>query len=217
MVVWGDSHALMWLPAFDTIAKRAHWRLVVLGKPDCPDAFLAYKDPPGFGPVNGRYTACDQWHQWSMAWLKRNHPALVVLTEESFPNQFTPAQWRAGVGRTLSALRAQHQRTAILGNIPIVAQRQPPAACLAEHTGDAQSCAVSPVSPFTPFDRAERQAARDAQVPYVDPMPWFCTSTCSPVVGNLEVYLDTTHITAVYAQYLSTVLGQALAPSMVDA
>ena len=36
MVVYGDSHALMWLPAFDNIARTAHLRLVILAKPACP-------------------------------------------------------------------------------------------------------------------------------------------------------------------------------------
>ena len=38
MVLYGDSHALMWIPAFDAIAKAEHWRLVVLGKLGCPAA-----------------------------------------------------------------------------------------------------------------------------------------------------------------------------------
>jgi hypothetical protein len=90
---------------------------------------------------------------------------------------------------------------------------QPPA-CLAAHTDDVQACAKPAVDEFTPFNHTERQVAAEWHVPYIDPFPWFCTSTCSPIVGHLEVYLDHAHITAVYAKYLTTVLGQALAPSM---
>ena len=36
MVVYGDSHALMWLPAFLCIARSRGWKLVVLGKSACP-------------------------------------------------------------------------------------------------------------------------------------------------------------------------------------
>ena len=32
MVLYGDSHALMWFRAMNQIAIRAHWRLVILGK-----------------------------------------------------------------------------------------------------------------------------------------------------------------------------------------
>ena len=212
IVVWGDSHALMWLPAFDTIAKRAHWKLVVLGKPSCPDDLLGYLNPPGVGPVGGRYTICDQWHTWSLAWIKAHHPDLLVISQQAVPSQFTPAQWKAGLARTLAVLRTDHQHTVILGNIPIF--NNAPPACLAVHTDDVQACATSPVSRWTPYNQVERTEAKAAGVAYITPTSWFCTSTCSPVIGHYEVYLDSKHITAVYAQYLSTVLGQALAPDM---
>ena len=41
MVVYGDSYALMWLPAFDNIARTAHLRLVILAKPACPAELVA--------------------------------------------------------------------------------------------------------------------------------------------------------------------------------
>ena len=40
LVVYGDSHAGMWLPAFDGLAKGVHMRLLVLSKPGCPAALL---------------------------------------------------------------------------------------------------------------------------------------------------------------------------------
>lgn len=55
MVLYGDSHALMWLPAFVAIAQAAHWRLIVLGKSDCPAGIVTVANPPGIGLAGGPY------------------------------------------------------------------------------------------------------------------------------------------------------------------
>ncbi len=51
MIEYGDSHAVMWLPALSAIASAAHWRLVVLGKPYCPAEIVEVRNPPGVGSV----------------------------------------------------------------------------------------------------------------------------------------------------------------------
>ncbi len=49
MVVYGDSHALMWTPAFEAFARSEHLRLVVLGKLGCPAALVTVLQPAGVG------------------------------------------------------------------------------------------------------------------------------------------------------------------------
>ena len=83
MVVYGDSHASMWLPAFQWIAKSAHWRLVVLSKPYCPALELTIADPPSLGSANSPDAVCDKWHSWATAWINANKPQVLVVTDES--------------------------------------------------------------------------------------------------------------------------------------
>jgi hypothetical protein len=46
---------------------------------------------------------------------------------------------------------------------------------------------------------------------YVDPIPWFCTTTVCPVViAGLDVYRDQTHVSGDYSMWLRNVLGIAL-------
>src|SRR5207302_10722695 len=40
VVVLGDSNAFMWLPAFDQIGKRLHWKVIVLAKNSCPPIYM---------------------------------------------------------------------------------------------------------------------------------------------------------------------------------
>jgi hypothetical protein len=46
---------------------------------------------------------------------------------------------------------------------------------------------------------------------YIDVMPWFCSTVCTDVVGNMAVYSGGGHISATYATFLSGVLRSALA------
>ena len=60
MVLYGDSHAGMWFDALDYIATQNHWRLVYLGKGDCPADMLPYENPAATGPAGSEYADCDQ-------------------------------------------------------------------------------------------------------------------------------------------------------------
>ena len=82
MVVYGDSHALMWLPAFNGVAKAAHWRLIVLGKSDCPAPLIAVYNPPGVGTPGAPYAACTAWHRWAVTTIRRLHPDLLVISTQ---------------------------------------------------------------------------------------------------------------------------------------
>ena len=44
--------------------------------------------------------------------------------------------------------------------------------------------------------------------------PWFCSSTCTAVIGDYEVYWDDAHITSTYADFLAGVLAASLPLSL---
>ncbi len=218
MVVYGDSHASMWLPAFQWIATSAHWRLVVLSKPYCPAAQLTIADPPSLGGSNTPDLACDRWHTWAVRWINLHRPQLLVVTQESIykvpvPGGSAPrwayiADWRTGLRGLFASLTDKETRSAILGNIPILSQPGPQ--CLAAHETDVQACST-PVGTAVQFSNAvEKAAARQLGIAYIDSVPWFCSSVCSAVIGHYSVYLDSIHINAAWASYLEEVLGQAL-------
>jgi hypothetical protein len=73
-----------------------------------------------------------------------------------------------------------------------------------------QACSAPLGSTQLPFNSVERSTATASHVDYIDPTPWFCSATCTPIIGNYGVYLDQFHITSTYAQYLAVVLGRAL-------
>jgi hypothetical protein len=209
MVVYGDSHALMWLPAFNSVANSAHMKLVILAKPGCPVDMLKLTTPTGLGlPPGSPYVVCEQWHQWAIRWIAKTRPSMLILTQQAVVSEFSPGQWKSGLTRLLRDVRAPHRQTVVLGNIPILPQSGP--TCLALHPGDVQSCSGPLVTNFTPYDQAESAAARAGHATYINPTSWFCSTVCTAIIGHYGVYSDDTHITAAYAQYLSKVLRGVL-------
>jgi hypothetical protein len=82
--------------------------------------------------------------------------------------------------------------------------------CLSLHADDVQQCSSPPSAVVLSHDAAERQAADRAGARYIDVTPWFCSSTCSDVIGRYEPYWDRFHLTRDYSIALERVLGNAL-------
>ncbi len=212
MVLYGDSHAGMWGGTFGLISGIEGWRFYDLGKGWCPAADLRYQTPPQAGPTDRPFTPCDQFHQWSVDFINRIQPSLVVLTEEfrSKPNgqPYTPAEWQAGVERTIESLHVPRQDVIVLGNIPLMSQNPPQ--CLEENSNDVQLCSNHIESVESTYNRAEQAAASATGARYIDVLPWFCSTTCTAVIGRFQVYFDAYHVTGEYANYLGSVLRQAI-------
>jgi len=215
MVVYGDSYALMWLPAFNAIARSAHWRLIVLSKPYCPAEFVTIVNQPSYGTPNGPDTVCNQWHTWALNRINAIKPSLLVITQlneyetpgtaTSPPALFPVDEWSSGLTDLLQAIRVPNVRKVFLGGTPGAAQLTP--TCLANHLDDVQACSGSASNGYNPI---ERQAAISSKTEYVDTNPWYCTTICTPIIEKYCVYLDGIHITSVWAIYLQNVLAAAL-------
>jgi peptidoglycan/LPS O-acetylase OafA/YrhL len=212
MVLYGDSHAAMWFDAVDRIAADFGWKLYFLGKGYCPADSLEYSNPPGFGRSGGRYTVCDSWHHFAINRINQVHPDLVVVTQEGRVQpdgrEYSAAQWRTGLEKTIGQIHVPDSRVVVLGNIPVL-PRDPPL-CLSQSSSDIQACS-GPVTQFwQQQNQAEATAARREGARYISVIPWFCAATCPAVIGRFEVYLDEYHVTAAYSLRLTRVLANAL-------
>lgn len=215
MVVYGDSHALMWIPAFEAIAKAAHWKLVVLGKWACP----AIRSSVGYHYATGPNASCAAWHAWATRWIDRVKPSLLVVSQADFyyapmprgsaPVPFTANAWKDGLDALFTSFTVPSMRVALLGTTPILAQVAP--VCLSAHQDDVQACSTSVQSALPSLSTVDRSAAAADQVQYIDTTPWFCSDTCTAIVGGNPVYdISGQHISGFWADYLQNVLAQAL-------
>ena len=219
VVLYGDSHAVMWIPAFEAIARTEHWRLVVLAKYGCPAARVAIYGTPAFGEPLGRDTPCDEWHSWATAWINRHRPGLLVVSEmnsydaatspEATPTRFTRAQWQGGLQDLFESLTVPNMKTVFLGSTPVLPHGGPD--CLAAHATDVQKCSLPIQLAVSPLNQVDRKIASDYGVEYVDTVPWFCSRTCTSIIGDYDVYDATgAHVSGPWAQYLQNVLSQKL-------
>lgn len=215
LVILGDSHAQMWIPALNRIGTSKQLKVIVLYMARCPAATLDVW-LPGY---NIPYLACSSTRaNWFTA-INKLHPVATLLTDHTNgvttaasngTQPFTSSQWQAGMASTISSLKPSKSKVAIIGDINTF--DQPPLFCLSAYPSQAQTCSSKNPNPDRPTQiAAERAAASAAGVLYVDPTKWLCTAkTCSTVVGSYIVYYDSYHVSCRYAAYLSGVLQTAL-------
>ena len=207
IALYGDSHAGMWFRALDRIATRQHWKLVILMKHGCPASLVPISTFEG-----ARVGACDKWHQYVVGRIKRLKPAVLVLTQnDGYPKpgggEYSPLQWQRSLQSTLATLSAPQTREVVIGNLAVPASTGPD--CLARHPNAVQACSSPSKPAFLQYNRAEQRGAQQQGASYIDVTPWFCTKTCSPVIGNDEIYWED-HVTENYSLFLQGVLQKAL-------
>jgi hypothetical protein len=211
----------MWLPAFDAIGQRLHWKVVLLAKSNCPPPYTDFYN----WPTRSAYPACDRWHSYTIGRINHTNPDLVVMSgsdEHAVNGQKKPvtrAVWAAALLKTLHMITSPKTTKVILGPTPepghYPSSTMSPVECLAAHEDDVQACSSrgATMLPYLYAD-TDRAVAKQAGVQYIDVFPWFCSAVCTAVIGNMVVYGWDWHITATYATYLSGALQAALQPAM---
>ncbi len=162
VVLYGDSHALMWARALNDVAIRAQWRFVLLSKPACPIDLLPIPNPPGLGAPGGEWVACDQWRRNAAARINRLDPDLLVVTQQAHPLD-RPEQWQQGLEHALAAITAPKTTKVVLGNIPRLARLGPQ--CLAQHPDNVQACSQPASGSLPAYQRAEQHCGIGHRLP----------------------------------------------------
>ena len=120
------------------------WKLVTFFKEGCPALDLPVSNPPGYGVPGEPFPACDQWHRYVTDRINQLRPSLVVVTDFVRPRPwgqfYTPAEWQAGLVRTLNQITPPNTVKVVLGDTPPLDQDGP--ICLSRHPDDAQACSA---------------------------------------------------------------------------
>ncbi|MBB2942193.1 peptidoglycan/LPS O-acetylase OafA/YrhL [Actinoplanes lutulentus] len=213
VVLFGDSHALQWFPAFEDLARKRDWRLIVYTRSACSPAGLELQERR----AQRRYTECDTWRRQILRKIGKLKADLVVVSSSvNYRALLTgdppdpEAVWRSGWARTLATLKRSSGAVAVLGDTPFLAGD--PADCLATRPAAIGTCAPpADMVVLEPGWRAiQRATANAAKVPTIDPLPWLCAERCPLVVGNRLVYRDSNHLTAAYARLVAPLLDHKL-------
>ncbi len=212
----GDSHAAMWQPALEPVARERHWRLETMSKVLCP-----FLDLPINSPYLGRkFTECEQWRGSVMARLFKEKPHVIMLDMSrrygaDFGFTSYDQAWRDSLTLVVKTLRGTGAKVLVLG--PVADPRTTVPTCVSAHMDDVIACAPARAAGLNDDGIAAEAAATTAGGgQYVELSELFCTADrCPVIVGNTLVFRDDNHVTTEYAQVLAPLLtemvGRALA------
>ncbi len=213
VVIFGDSHGAMWLPALERIAADKDWRIHLLTKSACTPADVAVLRNDKV------YKKCQAWRKSAFELIDRIRPDMVIVASNSeydipgIPDVTSPKYyevWRNAMADTLRTLAGSAGQVVMLNDVPRFSQE--PVECLRQHMDDVGACATPRDVAMRPaMVQAYRDAAADAGVTLVDPTPLVCPGDpCQVVDGRYLVVYDDTHLTPIYARHISSEFGKLL-------
>jgi hypothetical protein len=208
----GDSHATAWFTAFDALGKERGWKVVTFTKSSCPFTTALRVLPE---QTDDRQASC-------VTWVGGVREALAAEpdVEEVFVASYSTAyEWRspggaptplegeaaavAGFGEAWTWLREQGHGVTVLAAVPRTNGENVPN-CLAANGNDPEPCEM-PREQALPGDvmLAAAEELDDPGVRVVDLSDLFCDdATCYPVVGDVIVFRDYSHLSAEYSTLL---------------
>jgi peptidoglycan/LPS O-acetylase OafA/YrhL len=217
IVLLGDSHAGMWLPALEKLGLEQGWRVVPLIKFGCPAV-----DWPVWQASEGQVNAsCTEFHDWAVAQVADLDPDLVVVGSRavsSFANEERtgpldpgdgPEAWETGVRGVLDELAAHTDQVSLVLDTPTTPQ--PPADCLSDAGATVGSCTTQMPAEVTELNARTRAAASAAGAQVIDMEPYVCAQgRCPMVVGSTAVYSDEDHLSATYVKQVTAAFVEQL-------
>jgi peptidoglycan/LPS O-acetylase OafA/YrhL len=207
----GDSHATQWADVVRVATERADVGLSVYVRAACP-----FADVPVVNPQLGRpYRECDAWRRATFERIRTEEPEVVVVSEATSLYRGHQVEgerfgkvWQEGIRRSLSALPAT-TRVVFVQDTPIWAAD--PNECLVRHVDAVRHCGRLRRSVVDGDVRMwVDQLESSGRITVVDPVPALCRRSCSPLLWNVLVYRDASHLTATATRRLGGTVREHL-------
>jgi peptidoglycan/LPS O-acetylase OafA/YrhL len=213
-VIYGDSHAAMWVPALDAIGKQAGIKFVQLTKPGCPSIdFTIYSQT-----LKREYTECDEYRAFALSKIAELQPDVVLLSNAYRDVKYSDDGkassdgvsdvWMKGLTSIIEQIQPNAGRIVVIGDMAY--PNFSGIDCLTANPGNVGAC-NTPRSDAVDEDHntLEGETAIAAGATYVDTIPWFCTDTvCPAVIGGLTVHRDSYHTGENYVVFLAQALAE---------
>jgi peptidoglycan/LPS O-acetylase OafA/YrhL len=200
LVVFGDSHAQMWMPAILAMASRDGWVVRPLGKSACI--------PLEWWRVMPATPDCRAWFRWAIREIHRLHPDVTLLAAAMSGLGGKDAAAASGISSFVTAVRTASRHVVVMGDTPFVNEQ--PVDCLLSRNANMGRCSFS--FPAAQLSVADTIASTSQAVgaSYISTTGWLCfDDDCPMVVGHTIVYFDPGHVTATFASALANVFRAA--------
>jgi hypothetical protein len=195
IVVFGDSHAQMWMPTILNMAARDGWVVVPFVKDGCI---------PRTWPAGGE---CGAWYQWATGRVTALRPD-VTLIIGSWAGTGAPSRAVAPIGALSLATKKVSASVIVVGDAPN--QKRDPTDCLLAPGSTMAGCTSKGTKNQLGTSAAISAAATAHGVGYIDTLGWFCArptgstdQLCPLVVASTITAVDRGHISQTYALELA--------------
>jgi peptidoglycan/LPS O-acetylase OafA/YrhL len=201
IVVFGDSHAQMWMPTVLLMAEHDGWSVTPLVKSGCvPSSWLGkgYRNTP-VATIN----QCHTWFQWARSEVRTLHPEVVLLAGCcGGASGRVLKDTKAGYSSVAAAVKGSAEAVTLVADDDGI--KKQPVDCLLARHATMRTCTTTWNSTRFASNNSLAKLARSRGFGYLDTRGWFCAGfKCPFVVGHTVVYRDTGHITQAYARQLA--------------
>jgi hypothetical protein len=198
VVVFGNSHSAMWIPALAVAAKADHWKLYPVVKESC--GYDTYTDVvPGLNAAN----QCSAWYDWAKTVIAGLHPNVLVMGSYTFTTY-----WALGERLVISQLRPLTKRFVLLSDSPWIPA---PSGCFL-HLNATQGTCLRHESPERIAAQVKTHAiAKVMHVQYLDITPLLCDARqCPSVIDGIIPTADGSHVTPQYSAFVALALDEGI-------
>ena len=214
IVLYGDSHASMWMSAIDVIGKKHGYKVHLFAKLACPLVEVAVWSYQ----LNRPFTECTQWQQKVYPLIQSLNPEIIIVTDQWKPavvdgkkSDFdTPFMWEKEFPIAISRVAKMAAKVFVIGNNPSLTQD--PVDCASKPRVNLALCSAGRTqADNAKFNGIEAKAAKSVGGTYIDTVAWACTaSLCPIVIANTLAYFDQWHFSESYVKRLTPALEQRL-------
>jgi len=189
IVLVGDSHAMMWLPAVLEMAWRDGWVVVPFLRTGCmPNRWITNEGP----------ASCRAWYRWAIRETRLLHPRITLVGGSIGERPSTAV--RAAADGTIAMARAlkPYGAVVVIGD-PEGLSGNPTDCVLSSHASMATCTTRWPPATLRSYDRVAA-TTRQLGIGFIATRGFFCFERqCPAVIGHTVAYWDNSHITAAYA------------------
>lgn len=203
LLLFGDSHADMWMPAIIAMAKQDGWTIIPFTKSGCTTLFLFTRT----GPANeaGIRSECRAWLNWAIPHAQAVHAAVALIgmgysgiTGTAGTNSVN------GIVSVAERLKKTAKHVVVMADTPYLNLYPEPADCLLSSGATMTTCTGQWSAQDLSLTDAIAAFGALQHFSMIDTTGWFCYRyECPMVAGNTIVYRDYGHVTQTYGTELA--------------
>jgi hypothetical protein len=214
IVLFGDSHAQMWMPTVLTMAAKDGWAVIPLIKSGCNPSMWRGSGYPGTSAIAVRQ--CRAWFTWAMKQARTARPDVVMMTGCCAGAVETTAADTIRAYTALAAAVRPVAKSVILLGDPEGVDREP-VDCLLKRGATTRTCTTTWDDVRFELNDDLRALSAKRGWSFLSTRPWFCVGhECPMVIGRRVVFRDVGHISRPYAVALTPVFRAAFRRCILD-